>query len=42
MGFKHLRFYSHNYDSNLDIFNKKGNKIASIKKMGYTFFRMGI
>ena len=37
MGFKHLRFYSHDYDGNLDIFNKKGNKIASIRKWGTHF-----
>ena len=37
MGFKHLRFYSHDYDGKLDIFNKKGNKIASIRKWGRHF-----
>ena len=37
MGFKHLRFYSHDYDGNLDIFNKKGSKIASIRKWGTHF-----
>ena len=25
IGFKHLRFYSHNYSSELNIFNKKGD-----------------
>ena len=34
MGFKHLRFYTHNYKSELNIFNKKGKNIASIKKSG--------
>ena len=34
MGFKHLRFYSHDYDGKLDIFNKKGNRICSIRKWG--------
>ena len=34
MGFKHLRFYSHNYSSELNIFNKKGNTIATLKKVG--------
>ncbi len=26
MGFKHLRYYSHTYESELTIFNKKGKK----------------
>lgn len=34
MGFKHLRFYSHNYDSELNIFNKKGRIIGTLKKSG--------
>ena len=37
MGFKHLRFYSHDYDGKLNVFNKKGNKIASIRKWGRHF-----
>ena len=34
MGFKHLRFYSHNYESELNIFDKKGKKIGTLKKQG--------
>ena len=34
MGFKHLRFYSHNYSSELNIFNKKGETIGTLKKVG--------
>ena len=34
MGFKYLRFYSHRYISELNIFNKNGQKIASIIKNG--------
>lgn len=34
MGFKHLRFYTHNYKSELKIFNKKGRNIAFLKKFG--------
>ena len=34
MGFKHLRFYSHNYSSELNIFNKKGKTIGTLKKVG--------
>jgi len=34
MGFKHLRFYSHNYASELNIFNKKGKTIGTLKKQG--------
>ena len=34
MGFKHLRFYSHNYESELNIFNKKGKTIGTLKKVG--------
>ena len=34
MGFKHLRFYSHNYSSQLNIFNKKGRTIGTLKKVG--------
>ena len=37
MGFKHLRFYSHDYDGKLEIFNKKGKIIASIRKWGRHF-----
>jgi hypothetical protein len=34
MGFKHLRFYSHNYESELNVFDKKGKTIGTIKKVG--------
>jgi len=34
MGFKHLRFYSHNYESELNIFDKKGKTIGTLKKQG--------
>jgi len=34
MGFKHLRFYSHNYSSELNIFNKKGKTIGTLIKNG--------
>jgi hypothetical protein len=34
MGFKHLRFYSHNYESELNIFDKKGKTIGTLKKVG--------
>ncbi len=33
-GFKHLRFYSHSYRSELNIFDKKGNTIGVLKKVG--------
>ena len=34
MGFKYLRYYSHKYESELHIFNKKGNEIGMLKKSG--------
>lgn len=34
MGFKHLRFYSHNFSSELNILNKKGIEIGNLKKSG--------
>ena len=34
MGFKHLRFYPHNYRSELNIFDKKGKTIGTLKKQG--------
>ncbi len=34
MGFKHLRFYSHNYSSELQIFNRKGKIIGVLNKQG--------
>jgi len=34
MGFKHMRFYSHNFDSELNIFNKMGQVIGTLKKKG--------
>ena len=33
-GFKHLRYYTHNYESELNIFNKKGSSIGTIRKWG--------
>jgi len=37
MGFKNLRYYSHNYTSELLMLDKKGNRIASQKRKGYHF-----
>ena len=34
MGFKHLRYYTHNYESELNIFNKKGKIIGTLRKQG--------
>ena len=34
MGFKHLRYYSHIYEGELNIFNKKGDVIGKIMKSG--------
>ena len=34
MGFKHLRYYSHYYESELNIFNKKEEVIGILKKQG--------
>jgi hypothetical protein len=34
MGFKHLRYYSHNYESELTLFGKKGKIIGTLKKEG--------
>ncbi|MBT4880965.1 MAG: hypothetical protein HON40_00255 [Flavobacteriales bacterium] len=34
MGFKHLRYFTHDYESELHIFNKKGNIIGTLKKEG--------
>jgi len=34
MGFKHMRFYTHNYRSELNIFNKQGKSIGILKKIG--------
>jgi len=34
MGFKHLRYYSHKYDSELNIFDKKGKIKGVLKKSG--------
>jgi len=34
MGFKHLRYYSHSYKSELNIFDKKGKTIGILKKWG--------
>ena len=34
MGFKHLRYYSHDYESELIVFDKNNNQIGSINKWG--------
>jgi len=34
MGFKHLRYYTHDYESELNIFNKKEKVIGTLKKEG--------
>ena len=34
MSFKYLRYFSHKYESELNIFNKKGEKIGILKKWG--------
>ena len=34
MGFKHMRYYTHKYESELSLFNKKGKKIGSLIKKG--------
>ena len=34
MGFKHLRFYSHNFSCELNILNKQGLEIGNLKKSG--------
>ena len=38
-GFKHLRFYTHNYKSELQIFNKKRKTIASLNRSGTHFVK---
>ena len=35
MGFKHLRYYSHQYESNLNIFNKKGKKLGQLESLEF-------
>ena len=37
MAFKHLRYYKHKYESELNIFNKKGGTIGTLKKWGTHF-----
>ena len=37
MGFKHLRYYTHNYESELNIFGKKGKVIGTLNKKGTHF-----
>jgi hypothetical protein len=37
MGFKHLRYYSHRYESELNIFTKKGKTIGVLKKAGHHY-----
>ena len=34
MGFKHLRYYSHKYESELNIYSKRGKKIGVLSKKG--------
>ena len=34
MGFKHLRYYSHEYESELLVFNKREDTIGVLKKWG--------
>ena len=34
MGFKHLRYYPHRFQSELSIFNKKGREIGNLKREG--------
>ncbi len=34
MGFKHLRYYSHKYESVLNMFDRKGKKVGMLKKIG--------
>ena len=36
-GFKHLRYYQHNYYSTLNIYNKKNKKIGSLNRSGVHF-----
>lgn len=39
MAFKHLRYYTHKYNSELNIFDKNGNQKAVIKKWGTHYTR---
>ena len=41
MAFKHLRYYKHKYESDLNIFNKKGKTIGTLKKWGTHFSENG-
>ncbi len=41
MAFKHLRYYKHKYESELNIFNKKGKTIGTLKKWGTHFSENG-
>ena len=41
MGFKYLRYYSHNYESKLNIYDKNGNEIGVLNKKG-THYSNGI
>ena len=41
MGFKHLRYYTHKYNSELNIFDKKGKQKAIIKKWGRHYSKEG-
>ena len=37
MGFKHLRYFSHDYDSELRLFDKKGEVIGMLKRSGFHY-----
>ena len=37
LGFKHLRYYQHKYNSELNIYNKKNTKIGSLNRVGTHF-----
>ena len=37
MAFKHLRYYTHHYESELNIFNKKGKTIGTLNRWGTHF-----
>ena len=40
MGFKHLRYYSHKYESELNIYSKRGKRIGILSKKG-TYYSDG-
>tara|TARA_B100000609_G_C17160393_1_gene405839 strand:+ start:231 stop:1145 length:915 start_codon:yes stop_codon:yes gene_type:complete len=39
MAFKHLRYYQHDYDGELNIYNKKNKKIGSLNKSGVHYVK---